>query len=85
MSHTTFSQDCDPQDSPSCEEQYYAEHSRDLTVEEYFANIDQRVNLKVAQGIKQAMSLVLAKIDLLIDNKVAAKAHAEAGKVIAVE
>lgn len=60
-----------------------------MSVEEYFTNMDQRLNLKVAQGIKQAMGLVLGKIDLLLDSKLESKLdahfHSEQGKTVALE
>ena len=55
------------------------------TVEDYFKNIDQRVNMKVSQAIKRAMSLIINKIDLLIDKKIEAGMKLEAAKNIALE
>lgn len=39
-------------------------------MEDYFENIDARINNKISSGIKQGMNLVLTKIDFLIESKV---------------
>lgn len=43
------------------------------------------VNLKVAQAVKQAMSLVFDRLDLLMDQRLSDKFQNEAGKNIALE
>lgn len=40
------------------------------TVENYLDSIDERINTKIAGGIKQGLNLVLNKIDTLIEDKV---------------
>lgn len=56
-----------------------------MSVEEYVQAMDQRVNLKVAQAVKQAMSLVIGKIDALVDQKMATRFKLESSKNIALE
>jgi len=46
--------------------QVYFNKRKDITVQEYFENIDERINNKIALGIKQGMNLILKKIDVLI-------------------
>ena len=45
------------------------EVDQQTTVEDYFGNIDERINTKIAGGIKQGMNLILRKIDGLIESK----------------
>lgn len=69
----------------SFDQQYFEEHTREMSIEEYVQKMDQRINLKVAQAIKQAMSLVVSKIDMLVDQKMAARFKVESSKNIALE
>lgn len=43
---------------------------KDTTVEEYFQNIDERLNKKVASGMKKVMQLVVKRLDILVKDKV---------------
>ena len=36
----------------SLEDSYFLEKGKEATVEDYFKNIDERVNIKIAQGMK---------------------------------
>lgn len=53
----------------SLEDSFFLEKGKDATVEDYFRNIDERVNIKIAQGMKQAMHLIIKKLDVLIQNR----------------
>lgn len=53
----------------SLEDSFFLEKGKDATVEDYFKNIDERVNIKIAQGMKQAMHLIIKKLDVLIQNR----------------
>ena len=53
----------------SLDDSFFIEKGKDTTVEEYFRNIDERVNAKIAQGMKQAMLLIIKKLDVLIQNR----------------
>lgn len=39
----------------SLNDSFFHEKGRDTTVEEYFQNIDERLNLKVASGMKKVL------------------------------
>ena len=39
-------------------------------MEEYFQNIDERLNIKVASGMKKVMQLVIRRLDTLVQDKV---------------
>lgn len=53
----------------SLEDSFFLEKGKEATVEDYFKNIDERVNIKIAQGMKQAMHLIIKKLDVLIQNR----------------
>lgn len=53
----------------SLEDSFFLEKGKEATVEDYFKNIDERVNIKIAQGMKQAMHLIIKKLDILIQNR----------------
>lgn len=54
----------------SLDDSFFKDKGRDTTVEEYFQNIDERLNTKVAGGMKKVMHLVIKKLDTLVQNKV---------------
>lgn len=43
--------------------------SKTTSVEEYFRNIDERVNCKIAAGMKKAVHLLVDKFDILLQNR----------------
>ena len=42
---------------------------KSTSVEEYFRNIDERVNGKIAAGMKKAVHLLVDKFDILLQNR----------------
>ncbi len=44
-------------------------NSNTTSVEEYFKNIDHRVNVKIAAGMKKAVHLIVEKFDDIIQDK----------------
>lgn len=46
-----------------------SDSAKDTIVEDYFRNIDQRVNLKIAASMKKAVHLLVEKFDILIQNR----------------